>query len=127
LSVVLLLGHLSGNVSSRCWIEDLSILSVDHTIPRVGLEVLFNLFLDGLGLQVIIIDILELNELVVLEGLSGSISTVSWVINSSLGVDHAIELLNNVLFFKLSVLKILIKDVSSLDVVSIMNQNFFSI
>jgi len=100
---------------------------VDHTIPRVGLEVLFNLFLDGLGLQVIIIDILELNELVVLEGLSGSISTVSWVINSSLGVDHAIELLNNVLFFKLSVLKILIKDVSSLDVVSIMNQNFFSI
>jgi len=100
---------------------------VDHTIPRVGLEVLFNLFLDGLGLQVIIIDILELNELVVLEGLSGSISAVSWVINSSLGVDHAIELLNNVLFFKLSVLKILIKDVSSLDVVSIMNQNFFSI
>jgi len=100
---------------------------VDHTIPRVGLEVLFNLFLDGLGLQVIIVDILELNELVVLEGLSGSISAVSWVINSSLGVDHAIELLNNVLFFKLSVLKILIKDVSSLDVVSIMNQNFFSI
>lgn len=100
---------------------------MDHTIPRVGLEVLFNLFLDGLGLQVIIIDILELNELVVLEGLSGSISAVSWVINSSLGVDHAIELLNNVLFFKLSVLKILIKDVSSLDVVSIMNQNFFSI
>jgi len=100
---------------------------VDHTIPRVGLEVLFNLFLDGLGLQVIIIDILELNELVVLEGLSGSISAVSWVINSSLGVDHAIKLLNNVLFFKLSVLKILIKDVSSLDVVSIMNQNFFSI
>tara|TARA_B110000285_G_scaffold222041_1_gene275734 strand:+ start:472 stop:774 length:303 start_codon:yes stop_codon:yes gene_type:complete len=100
---------------------------VDHTIPRVGLEVLFNLFLDGLGLQVIIIDILELNELVVLKGLSGSISAISWVINSSLSVDHAIELLNNVLFFKLSVLKILIKDVSSLDVVSIMNQNFFSI
>jgi len=42
-------------------------------------------------------------------------------------MDHTIELLNNVSFFYLGVFKIFIENVSSLNVVSVMNHYFFSI
>jgi len=78
------------------------------------MELLLNFLLDHVGLHVVIVDVLELNEVVILKSLSGHISAVSWVVNSGLGVNHSIKLLDNVVVLLSCVLKVLIKDISSL-------------
>lgn len=90
------------------------------------MELGFNLLLDHSLLHVIVIDVSELKEVVVLKSFPSHVSSVSWVVNASLSVDHAIERSNKLLSLGISCFKILIKDVSSLQIVGIVNQNFSS-
>ena len=90
------------------------------------MELLGNFLLDHVLLHVVIIDVVELHKIIFLEGLSCKISAVSWIINASLSMDHTINNKFHICVLSLSVLKILIEDISSLKVVSIIYQNFLS-
>ena len=91
------------------------------------MELRVNLLLNHSLLHVVIVNITSLNEVVVLKDFSCHVSSVSWIVDAGLSMDHTVELGHSFLSLGLSGFKIFIKDVISLQVVGIVNQYFSSI